>query len=89
MVEFGRYEICYIPPGNQVEATIKHTISSEATLEEMFVFFDNFLKAVGYVFEGDLALNETQSEEEYFDSKQYWCDKFFKLLHSDDSEEKE
>ena len=58
MVEFGRHEICYIPPGNQVEATIKHTISSEATLEEMLAFFEMFLLGSGYFFEGSLGLIE-------------------------------
>ena len=61
------------------------SISSEASLPDMLNFFTDFLRASGYVFNGELEI----ADEGYFESKQYWSDKFFKLLHSDDSEEKE
>jgi hypothetical protein len=63
------------------------SISSEANLSDMSAFFTDFLRACGYVFEG--ALEIVQEDEEYAFSKQYWQDKFFKLLYSDDNEQEE
>ena len=87
MTEFGRYRLSYEPPEGSVEAEVEMTISSEATLPQMLELCGGFLKASGYVFEGELEI--ATGEEEYFESKQYWSDKFFKLLHSDDAGEKE
>ena len=90
MNPFGRYTVSYTPsddPAEYLQVSTQMSISGEATLPDMLGFFSDFLKAAGYTFEGGLEI--ATGEEEYFESKQYWSDKFFKLLHSDDAGEKE
>ena len=85
----GRYTFSYTPsddPAEYLQTSVQMSISSEATLSDMLEFFTNFLRASGFVFEGSLKIIDMDKEEEYFESKQYWCDKFFKLLNSRDSE---
>ena len=93
MTTFGTYRLSYKPPERSMDASIDMSITAEANLEEMAEFFTSFLRAAGYPIDYSEVLEvtgpEEETEEKYFDSKQYWCDKFFKLLHSEDSEEKE
>ena len=90
MDSFGRHTVSYTPsndPAEYLQIDLRMSISSEATLPDMLNFFTDYLRASGYVFEGSIQIIDTDKEEEYFESKQYWCDKFFKLLNSKDAEE--
>ena len=48
MVEFGRYEVRYLPPEGSDEPTCSMTITSEADRNQMDDFFDKFLRYEGY-----------------------------------------
>jgi hypothetical protein len=53
MPEFGKYTLKYVPPDESpTDHSIELTISSEATLYQMLEFFQSFLRATGYEFEG-------------------------------------
>lgn len=58
MFEFGRYRLVYDPPIDSVDAEVKMTISAEASLPQMLDFFATFLRASGYIFEGELEIAE-------------------------------
>jgi hypothetical protein len=58
------------------------TISGEADLQQLLSFFESFLRANGFVFEGELRI--VDREEEFFDSRDYWKGKFFNLLNAPD-----
>jgi hypothetical protein len=64
--EFGIYRVSYVPTTWQstsyVEPTIDMSISGEADLSQMLSFFDSFLKASGYVYDGDLQIVEPRKE---------------------------
>jgi len=48
MIEFGRYEVRYLPPEGSDEPTCSMTITSEADRDKMDDFFDKFLRYEGY-----------------------------------------
>lgn len=53
MLEFGKYTLKYVPPGETPEDhSVEMTISSEANLTQMLEFFSSFLRAAGYEFDG-------------------------------------
>jgi hypothetical protein len=53
MIEFGKYTLKYVPPGETPEDhSVSMTISSEANLSQMLEFFSSFLRAAGYEFDG-------------------------------------
>ena len=53
MLEFGKYTLKYEPPSETPEDhSVSMTISSEANLSQMLVFFSSFLRAAGYEFDG-------------------------------------
>ena len=56
----GRYYLTYDPRPDYAteycEPDIRMSIDSEANLEQMCSFFDSFLKAAGYVYDGDLKI---------------------------------
>jgi hypothetical protein len=57
----GRYVIKYQPSENQheyLQTTIEMSISDEATIPDMVLFFDSFMKAAGYIYDGSLAVVE-------------------------------
>lgn len=58
MYEFGRYFLRYEPPAGAVEGDISMSIRSDASLEEMVSFFESFLLAASYRFEGELAIRK-------------------------------
>ena len=90
MNTFGRYRLIYEPgppnPGSEIiDYSVEMSISAEAGLPEMLSFFGSFLRASGYVFDGELeVVNLSEEEEDYFDSRDYWKEKFFSLLNSPD-----
>ncbi len=51
MITFGTYRLTYTPPEEtfgSVESTVDMSISSEADLNDMLGFFEDFLRATGY-----------------------------------------
>jgi hypothetical protein len=63
MFEFGRYTLSYQPPEGTVEAAVEMSISSEADLPQMMVFFESFLQAAGYVIEGKELVLERRAPD--------------------------
>ena len=65
--EFGVYRVSYTPTSDYdtayVEPTINMSISGEANLDQMLSFFDSFLKASGYVYEGNLEVVEPKKSK--------------------------
>jgi hypothetical protein len=62
MTEFGRYRLTYESPsenfGYHIETDIQMSISAEADLERMCDFFNSFLKASGYVYDGRVVIGQ-------------------------------
>ena len=59
----GRYVARYEPSDSDheyLQVAIEMSISDEATLPDMVNFFDSFLKAAGYVYEGSLRIVEPE-----------------------------
>ena len=59
----GRYIVRYEPSDSQheyLQTTIEMSISDEASLEDMANFFDSFLKAATYVYDGSLKVVENK-----------------------------
>jgi hypothetical protein len=85
MTDFGRYRLTFTPPdlrfGAHTDTTIDHSISAEADLDRMCDFFDSFLRACGYVYDGKVDIVPPETE---YDSREYWKEKFFGLVNSDD-----
>ena len=88
MLEFGKYTLKYEPPvGSSTDHSIKMSISSEATLTQMLEFFQSFLRAAGYEFEGkELCLERIAPdfgdvpEKWWGDDPEYWRTKYFESL---------
>ncbi len=83
MTEFGQYSLTYNPgPPDPYSGVLEHsvemTISGEADLQQLLTLFESFLRANGFVFEGEVQIVEG---EEAFD-KQYWQEKYLELLRS-------
>jgi hypothetical protein len=57
-------------------------ITGQSSLDQMLSFFDCFLKANGYVYDGEVTILE--GTEDFFDSRDYWKGKFFNLVNSSD-----
>ena len=52
MQEFGKYTLKYKPPKGAAETKVKMEITSEAAIPELLVFFEDFMRASGYVIDG-------------------------------------
>ena len=55
----GRYVLQYQPSNNETEylqTAIEMSISDEATIGDMTNFFDCFLKAAGYIYDGSVKV---------------------------------
>ena len=70
MTDFGRYRLTYEPGSPDMfsgilEHGVEMSISGEADLPQLLGFFEAFLKASGYVFDGELKIQapeKTQNE---------------------------
>jgi hypothetical protein len=64
MTDFGRYRLSYEPSektwGYHIEAEVQMAISAEADLDQMCDFFESFLRASGYVFDGKLEIVDAE-----------------------------
>ena len=52
MHEFGKYTLKYKPPKGAAETKVKMEISAEAAIPELLVFFEDFMRASGYIIDG-------------------------------------
>ena len=73
--EFGIYQVTYTPTewcdSSYVEPSVKMSISGEADLSQMLSFFECFLKASGYEFEGK-ELRSESSASDFSDVPDKW-----------------
>ena len=82
MTDFGRYRLSYEPPQNsakfgyRIEPEVQMAISAEADLTQMCDFFESFLRASGYVFDGEL---EIVASDEALDNN-YWKEKYVEMM---------
>ena len=84
----GRYTLSYTPsndPAEYLQTSVQMGISSDATLPDMLNFFTDFLRAAGYVFEGEL---EVVASDETLDNN-YWKEKYLELMQVAGGEEVE
>jgi hypothetical protein len=62
MSDFGRYSLCFEPPnktwGYHIEPDVRMSISAEADLDQMCDFFESFLRASGYIFDGTVVIEQ-------------------------------
>lgn len=78
MNSLGRYVLQYQPADeidncNYLQVGIQMTISDEATVNDMVDLFDAFLKASGYVYDGQLKIVEEDKTKPVFNSSQdFW-----------------
>jgi hypothetical protein len=59
MESSGRYVVSYEPSKSHheyLQTTIEMSISDEATCADMANFFDTFMKAAGYVYDGRMEI---------------------------------
>lgn len=70
MDSFGRYTFQYQPSSDDTEylqVGVQMSISAEASLGDMLNFFDSFLKASGYVYDGEIQIVKDETETPKFD----------------------
>jgi hypothetical protein len=63
MNPFGKYSVSYTPsddPCEYLQVAVQMSISSEAALPDMLNFFADFLRASGYVFDGELEIVDAE-----------------------------
>jgi len=77
MDTYGRYRLQFEPHSDDYSPSVTMEITGQSSLDQMLSFFDCFLKANGYVYDGEVTILE--GEGEAFD-KQYWQDKYLELL---------
>jgi len=79
MTSFGKYSVSYTPsndPTEYLQTSVQMSISSEANLSDMAAFFTDFLRATGYVFDGELQI---VSSDETLDNN-FWREKYLELM---------
>ena len=60
MDTFGRYRLQFEPHPDDFSPSVTMEFSGQASLDQMLSFFDAFLKANGYVYDGEVTiLDET------------------------------
>ena len=62
MDTFGRFRLAFEPAEDDMAPAVEMTISGEADLSQMASFFDSFLKANGYLYEGKLEIVEKKED---------------------------
>jgi hypothetical protein len=71
MLEFGKYTLKYKPPKGAAETKVKMEITSEASISELLVFFEDFMRASGYVIDGK-RLSLEQEAPDFSDVPEKW-----------------
>jgi len=72
METYGCYSLSFNPAGGGVSPSIHMDISGEADLGEMLSLFDSFLKANGYVYDGELQIVKEREPLVPYDSQDFW-----------------
>jgi hypothetical protein len=68
MQEFGKYTLKYKPPKGAAETKVKMEITSEVAIPELLVFFEDFMRAAGYILDGKrLSLEEDAPDFSFLD----------------------
>jgi hypothetical protein len=67
MIEFGTHKLVYLPPQGAIEAKVAVSISSEANLDQMLQFFEDYLKAAGYCLGDRTLMLKGDNPNFYFD----------------------
>jgi hypothetical protein len=65
MDTFGRFRLAFEPSEDDMAPAVEMTISGEADLSQMASFFDSFLKANGYLYEGKLEIVDKKKEDSW------------------------
>lgn len=73
MTDFGRYRLSYEPGPHDpysgvLESAVEMSISGEAELPQLTDFFDSFLRAAGYVFDGKVQIVKPERKPDYHTS---------------------
>ena len=69
MLEFGKYTLKYKPPKGAAETKVKMEITSEVAIPELLVFFEDFMRAAGYILDGKrLSLEEDAPDFSFLDA---------------------
>ena len=71
MSEFGKYTLKYKPPKGAAETKVKMEITSEVAIPELLVFFEDFMRASGYVIDGKKLSLEPETPD-YGDVPEKW-----------------
>ena len=60
--DFGTYRLVFEAPTDQITPGVEMTLPGEASLDQMLTFFEAFLRASGYYFDGDLQIVEQEQD---------------------------
>jgi hypothetical protein len=71
MLEFGKYTLKYKPPKGAAETKVKMEISSEVAIPELLVFFEDFMRAAGYIIDGKRLSLEREAPD-FSDVPEKW-----------------
>jgi hypothetical protein len=71
MQEFGKYTLKHKPPKGAAETKVKMEITSEVAIPELLVFFEDFMRASGYVIDGK-KLSLEQEAPDFSDVPEKW-----------------
>jgi hypothetical protein len=75
--DYGSYSLSYTPSYGSISPSVKMEMSGEADLSEMLSLFDSFLKATGYVYDGELQIVDDFKSETVSDTPISWWDDGF------------
>lgn len=81
----GKYTVSYTPsndPHEYLQVAVEMSISSEATLSDMAAFFTDFLRASGYVFDGELSIKSDKTETTNTPDQDFWFNDGFSFVGS-------
>jgi hypothetical protein len=65
MDTFGRYRLQFEPSPEDTSPTVVMELTGQASLDQMLSFFDCFLKANGYLYDGEVTIEDTESPSLY------------------------
>jgi hypothetical protein len=71
MQEFGKYTLKYKPPKGAAETKVKMEISAEAAIPELLIFFEDFMRASGYIIDGKRLSLEREAPD-FSDVPEKW-----------------
>ena len=63
--DYGTYRLIYSPPSDQITPGVEMTLSGEADVSQILSCFEGFLKASGYVIDGELQIVAPRTNKEW------------------------